>query len=255
MNPKAQDALNTIVSRFQSGDIAPIVQIACLRMPASWPAAHWTLANQVLAYMQTSTLDCRGYQQWITAKRQVQRGTHSAYIWAPILKATETEDGTKETHPIGFIPISVFPITATEGDPIADTFSPRTYPQLYDLTRSMGIEIEYIPIPQARGDCNTSGTRIHLATHHPKTFYHELAHACHARINGKLKGGQDPKQEIIAEFASCVLMSIYEGEDTTGNAWSYIQGYSNDPIQAITGVLSITGKILDYIENLKGKSQ
>ena len=91
------------------------------------------------------------------------------------------------------------------------------------------------------------GSEITLGTHDPEVFFHELAHAAHARIDG-LRPGQHTDQETIAEFTAAVLMALYGLGDRTGNAWRYIQSYSKDPLTAIQRALSTVEKVLILLE-------
>jgi hypothetical protein len=105
--------------------------------------------------------------------------------------------------------------------------------------------VHYQPLPSDRlGDCDVQGTRIRLGTHDAQIFFHELAHAAHARIEGRLKGGQDAGQEMVAEFTAAVLMHLYGLGDRTGNCWRYVQGYAADPLQAIVKALNTVEKVL-----------
>ncbi len=68
-----------------------------------------------------------------------------------------------------------------------------------------------------------------------------------ARIDGKLKGGQQIDQETIAEFTTAVLMDFYGLGDHTGNAWKYISQYAGDPLVAITKALGTVEKVLGVL--------
>ena len=57
-------------------------------------------------------------------------------------------------------------------------------------------------------------SEITLRAHDADVWFHELAHAVDARLTegGKLKGGQQQEQEIVAEMASGVLCQLYDIE-------------------------------------------
>ncbi len=61
-----------------------------------------------------------------------------------------------------------------------------------------------------------------------KTFFHELGHAAHEKVIGKLKSGQDPFQEIVAELTAQALCKLVgkDAKDTLGNTYKYIEGYA-----------------------------
>ena len=121
---------------------------------------------------------------------------------------------------------------------------------LVDVAQRLGVEITWQPLPPDRlGGCSVDGSRIRLASHDAAVFFHELAHAAHARLNGgQLKGGQHTGQETVAEFTAAVLMQFYGLQDRSGNAWRYIQGYSKDPLKAIVKALSTVEKVLHLLE-------
>lgn len=247
LSPEARTALDQVVRKFQSGDLAPIVDIARLRAKDGIPSDRWTLSNRVLAYFQTGTLDCRGFRQWQEAGRRVKAGARAAYILAPIMREVIDPD-TGEVHTVlmGFRSVSVFPVDVTDGKPVVPTsFAPATLPPLANVARDLGVSIEYLPLALGTyGDCTVRGDRIRLATHDDAVFFHELAHAAHARIDGKLKGGQHSDQETVAEFTSAVLMQMYGLRDHSGNAWRYISRYNADPLVAVVKALSTVEKVI-----------
>ena len=94
---------------------------------------------------------------------------------------------------------------------------------------------------------------IALATPEEKTFFHELAHAGHERIKGKLTPGQDPFQEIIAELCAQALCRLIgkSGEKYFGNSARYISRYAEkagiSPHTVCLKVLADTEKVLKLI--------
>jgi hypothetical protein len=247
----AQQIVKQLLDRFQSGDIAPLIEIATLKLTTdnSLPASRWSLCNQLLAYIQTGELDCRGFRQWEQVKRHVVKGAHAAYILGPVQIKTHEDDGSEAVKLVGFRSIPVFPSKMTDGEPIPEPVSlaPASLPPLFEVAQAWGIQVDYIPFKgDAYGSFHSISKTIRLATHEEKVFFHELAHAAHARLE-TLKGGQDPRQETIAEFTACVLMQIYGLHDITGYSWSYIQSYNHEPIKAIMEALDTINKILDQI--------
>ena len=248
-SPKAQAAIDRIVTRFQTGDLSPVVAAVRLCLPAGHPAGAWSLGNKALALAQADTLDCRGFRSWQDVGRQVVRGGSAIYIFKPLI--TKGDPDAEEPAPrlIGFAPIPVFAAAQTEGDPagLADV-TPTEMPPLAELAHGLGIRIQYTPLGEELGNCTVTGDRIRLGTAQNRVFWHELGHAVHARIVGKLRGGQNAHQETVAEFTSCVLAALYDDEDSTGNAWQYIQSYNADPMRAIGAALADVGEIVAFIE-------
>ena len=127
-------------------------------------------------------------------------------------------------------------------------YTPAELPPLADIAKKFNIQVEYVPVtPDKLGDCKTDGSKIRLGSQDTRVFFHELSHAIHARIDGKLKGGQQIDQETIAEFTTAVLMDFYDLGDHTGNAWRYISQYADDPIIAITKALGTVEKLLEML--------
>ena len=88
LSPKAQAALNQVISRLQAGDLSPVITIASIKRHPddNMPSSNWTMSNLLLAYMTTGDLDARGYKQWQNVGRQVQKGERAGYILVPIVK-------------------------------------------------------------------------------------------------------------------------------------------------------------------------
>jgi hypothetical protein len=245
LSPKAQASINKVIEQFKTGDLSPISKVARIRLDVSAPARKWSLSNKVLAFMQAEELDCRGFVQWQNIGRKVKKGSKAVYIFRPhtIIKTNENDE--KETICLGFSTVPVFAASCTEGDGNLPGYAPAELPPLADIAHRFGIQVDYVPVtPEKLGDCKIDGSSIRLGSHDTRVFFHELAHAIHARIDGGLKGGQQTSQETIAEFTTAVLMDFYGLGDHTGNAWKYISQYADDPIIAITKALGTVEKVL-----------
>ena len=251
LTENAQQIVKQLLDRFQSGDIAPLIQIATLKLTneTSIPASRWSICNQLLAYLQTGEIDCRGFRQWEQIHRHVVRGARAAYILGPIHIKEHTE-GTETSKLVGFKSIPVFPASMTEGEPIPAPIdlAPACLPPLYEVAQAWGIQVDYVPFGgSAYGSFQDYTKTIRLATVEEKVFFHELAHAAHARLE-TLKGGQDPHQETIAEFTSCVLMQVYGLSDSSGYTWEYIRSYNpENPVKAILEALDTIDKVINQI--------
>jgi hypothetical protein len=149
----------------------------------------------------------------------------------------------------GFRPVAVFGLDQTEGQDLPEVdYTPCALPPLADVAQRWSIEVEYQPLPENRlGSCKVDGTRIRLGSHAPEVFFHELAHAAHARLDGHLKDGQHVGQETVAEFTAAVLMHLYGLGNRTGNCWRYIQGYAEDPLHAVLKALGTVEKVLTLL--------
>lgn len=248
LSKRVRTSLDTVIQKFKAGDLSAITQVARIRLAADAPASRWSFANRVIALVQTGELDCRGYRQWQEIGRQVKKGSQAAYILRPwMVKKTREVDGEMEEYflCLGFSPIPVFPASATEGETPLLEYMPIQLPPLSEVANRLGILVNYVPVASDRlGDCDVTGQKIRLGSTDPAVFFHELAHAIHARLDGRLQGGQHVTQEIVAEFTATVLMELYGLRDHTGNAWRYIELYAKDPLQAITKALGTVEQVL-----------
>lgn len=254
ISAKAQETIDRVIAKFQAGDLSEVVELAKIKRQQgdTCPSSDWTLSNLILAFFTTEgSLDCRGYRQWQQVGRQVQRGQKSGCILVPMHKTITDDDSDKARKVlVGFKAVAVFGLEQTEGDDLpAFDYTPAELPHLYDVAHAMGIAVQFAPTGEL-GACATDGKHIALGTDHPKTFWHELGHAVHARIEGKLKGGQDALQETIAEFTACVLALLY-GQDYSGNAWQYISHYNKDPLAAIMQALGTVELVVAEIESVQ----
>ncbi|MFA6187635.1 MAG: hypothetical protein WC770_10570, partial [Phycisphaerae bacterium] len=82
-------------------------------------------------------------------------------------------------------------------------------------------------------------------------FFHELAHAAHERIEGKLAGGQAPGQEIVAELTAATLAQMYCPEANLGFSYEYVKSYAEKSQKTIEraclAVINTVGFVLDEI--------
>lgn len=245
LSAKAQASLDKVVARFQEGDLSPLVQASIIPLADDAPARKWSYSNRVLAFAQSNCLDCRGYRQWQKAGRQVQKGERASFILVPRLVKGE-KDGEDKMELRGFLTAAVFGYSQTDGEDI--DYEPKSPPPLAEVAERMGVSIAFSPFAgSALGSINPDGTQVTLSSHDVKTWFHELGHAVHSKLNGKLKGGQDEHQEAVAELASAVLMELYGYGDISGNCWKYVSGYSTDPLKAIMGAAQDVEQILAVI--------
>jgi hypothetical protein len=243
MTPNAEKAMQEVILKFQTGELSELIKIAAFQIPASWPSAKWTMGNKMLAYVQARTLNARGYQAWREVKRQVKKGAHGIYIWAPRMVKKE-EKGEEITQLIGFFPVAVFPIETTEGEPLTEEMTPLQLPPLFEVAARLGVTVTFQPvIPDRLGDCGHG--KINMGTDDPRVFWHELAHAAHEATDTEYKNRSSQYKEVVAEFTACVLAALY-GYDYTGTTWAYLKMFSQDPLKAIMKA----GHHIDQVLNL-----
>ena len=82
-----------------------------------------------------------------------------------------------------------------------------------------------------------------MASPDPEVFYHELAHSAHAKLK-PLKGGQDAKQEIVAEFVAATLAELDGSTVHLGTSYEYLEAYAKKIEKPVDkAVFSLLGEI------------
>ena len=124
-----------------------------------------------------------------------------------------------------------------------------------DKAKEWGLNVKAIP-----GNYNYYGyfsndkKEIAMATEEESVFFHELAHAAHARIKNR-DGNQQSKtweKEIVAELTAATLCRIVgKTSKHLGNSYRYIRHYSEraglTPIKGILSVLATVEQVLSHI--------
>lgn len=248
LSEKAQQSINKVIEKFQSGDLSPVTKVARIQLDPSAPARRWSLSNKILAFVQAGELDCRGFRQWQEVGRNVKKGSKALYIFRPHTIKTKEKENEEELICVGFSAVPVFAASDTEGEDLGTIYHTQELPPLLDVAKKFGIDVAFVPVlPDRLGDARPDGNKIRIGSHNPSIFFHELTHAIHSKIDGGLKGGQHEDQETIAEFTSAVLMDFYGLGDNTGNAWKYISHYAKDPLVAITKALGTVERVLEVL--------
>jgi len=259
---KVDTTLGKLVEEFKTGDIPEKVAILTFP-PFDVPSNKWSLSNRVIMMMH-GTSDARGFRQWGQEDRQVKKGSKAFHILGPQMIKTKRKNpktGEEEEYSFcrGFFPIPVFRVEDTDGEKL--DYEKIELPELplKEKAEQWGISVNAVAF---QGDCygyfqwspNGGQEAISLATPEEKTFFHELSHAAHKRIkNGKMNGGQDAKQEIVAELSAQVLCRLVgkSDKDTRGNTYEYIKHYAEkmkkNVGQACVSVLSDVEKVLKEI--------
>jgi len=253
MNSKIKLVLDSILEKFRTGDIPEAVALASFPA-ADMPSGKWSFMNRMLMFI-SGTFDARGFRQWKEVDRRVKKGAKAIHILVPCFKKEVDEESGEETSMLRFFKTApVFRSEDTEGKSLEYPGLELPKLPLIDRARQWGISVVAIPGNyRFRGCFLPENKEIALATPEEKTFFHELAHASHEKIKGKIKSGQDPFQEIVAELSAQALCKIVgkQPTDTTGNSYKYIESYADElglsPYTACLRVLSDTEKVLGLI--------
>jgi len=199
------------------------------------------------------TQDARGFRQWNETNRYVKKGSKALYILVPFIKKVG-KDGDDKGILCGFGCKPVFRAEDTDGEPLDYLKIESPNFPLIEKADEWGISVKSIPGNFSYYGCfSTTRREIALATKDECVFFHELAHAGHEKVGGKLKNGQDPYQEIIAELTSHCLCYLVgkSGGKYIGNAYRYIDKYAEkiqmNPYTACLKVIRDTENVLDLI--------
>lgn len=254
MFPNVKKVLDSLIEEFKNNDIPE--SIAIVKYPTvNVPCNSWSLMNLLLVLLH-HTKDARGLRQWKEAKRHVKKGAKSFQILVPCFKKQE---GEEEKGLAYFTTGNVFKVEDTEGEPLDYQLLQLPDLPLIEKAKEWGITVEAIGgNTHCYGYYKPSAKIIALATPQEKTFLHELTHVADEKAIGKLKGGQDPIQEIVAELGAQALCRMVgkDPQNTTGNSYRYIEAYAKEVnltvYSACLKVLSRVDKALNLI--LKGGS-
>ena len=254
MNEKVKDALQSIVKRFENGDIPEVIAYSTFPIP-NIPAAKWSLLNRMLMFI-AGTSDARGFRQWQEVRRHVKKGAKAFTILAPRFLKKHPDDGDEKeerTLLAGFLAVPVFKVEDTEGEPLDYQQIELPKLPLIEVAQRWGISVKAIPGNYLYAGCFSQERKeIALATKEESIFFHELAHAAHQRILGELQKGQDWRQEIVAELAAASLCKIVgKTSKFLGNSYQYIEKYAAQanltPWQGCIRVMGEVERVLNLI--------
>jgi hypothetical protein len=272
MNEKVKLALESILQRFESGDIPEAIAYSTFPV-YDIPSARWSLLNRLLMFI-AGTRDARGIKQWNQAGRHVKKGAKAFTILAPrIIKKVVGDNGNGEDKELeegdqgetikvlaGFLGIPVFRVEDTEGEPLVyETIKLPELP-LMEVAQSWGVSVKGIPWDRLYyGFFRHDRNEIALATEEETVFFHELSHVAHQKVlDEKLRNGQDWKQEIVAELSAVVLCHLFGKTPSRhlGNSYRYISRYAGEtgltPVQGCYQVMKDVEAVLNLIFNHVG---
>ncbi len=228
-----QGVLDGILNSFETGNIVDAVAMASFPM-SNVPSKAWSFRNRTLQAISNST-DCRGFKQWKDVGRYVKKGSKAVYILTPCFKKVDKDKELENTDNkvISFFKATpVFRYEDTEGDAIEHINIDLPELPLFKKAQDWNILVEATEGSlNYLGYFNQDANKIVLASPEESVFFHELAHAAHARVrkNSPLKGGQDPLQEIVAELSAQALCRLVgkTADKSAGNSYKYIKNYAS----------------------------
>lgn len=255
MSEKAKTILEEVRQKLLSGNVGPLVDFAKLQVKGyEKPMSKWSTLNQLLAYITTGSIDCRGIDQWRQVGRWIKprsEGGRATYIRVRCVvkldpKKPETDDNIAKAY---YKWVPVFPDHATQGEPLPEPepVVVDQLPDLYEVCRKCGIKVEYADLPGAWGCIDNAATTIKLKTKHPKVFYHELAHAIRLKNDWYNQKDYDG-EEAIADTVACVFSELFDGEDTTHETHAYLTHYLGSIDRMVTFLGDINKTMLTLLD-------
>lgn len=236
-----KDVMAGLLESFKSGDLPEAVARTYTQFP-DVPCTGYSVVNRLLI-LDAGTSDARGYRQWERAGRHVRKGTKAFHIFVP--RMVRKKDGEDEKTCVGFAMVPLFRYEDTEGEPLPE-HTPASLPPLMDVARKAGIQVTWGQSSHGEyGYFDPGANRINLSSEDPKTFFHELVHAYDNKA-ARLKAGQDPVQECVAEFGACVLARMF-GIPVDRWSYDYIKSYTGEVPNMCQKVLARVDKIVRAI--------
>lgn len=258
MNVQVTTVLNGLVKEFEDGSRIPeALAYASFPIPHI-PSASWSFVNQMIMFL-SNTNDARGYRQWQEVERHVKKGAKAISILVPRFSKVELKKDEEELVLAGFMCGCVFRYEDTDGKPLE--YENLTLPELplRERAEQWGVSVKAIPgSVRLNGYYRPDTQTICLATPEEKTFFHELSHVAHEKLQGSLKIGQDPFQEIVAELSAQALCRIVgkDGAKYFGNSYRYIEDYAkrmNETPQS--AVFKVIGEVEQVLKLILGKTK
>ena len=249
INQHVKDAIQKVVETLRTGNIETIAY-AVFKTQRGYPSDSWSFLNRLIMTC-SGTEDARGFRQWNQAERRLKKGTKAIYIIVPGLvktKTTNEKDEEEEDKKRFYMSKPVYRFEDTTGTPREeDGFKPEIPVNLAQVAEGLGLEIKAKRYTgEEYGYFIPSQKEIALMSPDLDVFLHELAHGVDNKINGKLKGGQQPKQEIVAELSAAVVGHLL-GRKLNGHSRDYIHDYSGGSWKPVFVLLDRVNKVVSYI--------
>lgn len=250
-NQHVKDAIAKVVETLRTGNIENIAY-AVFQTQRGYPSDAWSFLNRLIMKC-SGTEDARGFRQWNRAGRRLKKGTKAIYITVPGLvktnaKTTNEEGEEEDEKRRVYMAKPVYRVEDTTGTPREeDGFKPEIPANLAQVAEGLGLEIKAKRYTgEEYGYFCASQKEIAVMSPDLDVFLHELVHGVDAQINGKLKGGQQPKQEIVAELSAEVVAFLL-GRKLNGRSRDYIQDYSGGSWKPVFALLDRVNKVVSYI--------
>lgn len=279
---KVHEACGRIVEMFQSPERLPGALAPAFIDCGTW-MSRWSIRNQFIA-MFVGTADAMTIYNWkrFAGREPLETFTDQAaklgyipggfHILRPVkrqfwitIEDEETGQKTrvKREKVIGYTPHYVYPIENTR---VTDEGLWAKWSEKNEKARRVIEEMPFIDMLKAKGlnfrvegMCGALGYYdpreqvIALGVENMATQFHEVGHFYDDQCGNLVKGkGQDPGNEIVAEFFGATLLSMlgFEYEADLGGAWAYIKNYAQRK-EGNTSTVAILGAVNDLMWRVK----
>jgi antirestriction protein ArdC len=205
-----------------------------------------------------------GYRKWQEMGRQVRRGERGISILAPRFRVEEDEETSQKVRRLaGFIGVSVFDVSQTDGDPLpsVESFVHRLdgdapqllWDRLAEQVAAAGFTLERGE-PSVHGANGVTDFLSRTVTVAPwfsqaqatKTLAHELAHV---QMHEQGEGSR-ARREVEAESVAYIVCRAL-GLETADYSFGYVAGWSGGDVKVVqetgTRVMAVASQILDAL--------
>ena len=239
---------------------------AYLEMKAIMPS--YSFRNLILAKAQLPQARfLASFKHWNTLGRKVKKGSKSLKILAPRFK----KDDEDENRLTGFIPVPVFDVSQTEGEPLpierikievdGDCMEARHIIGWAEaIAEKDNCPIMYGNSDDAYGYYVPSEHRIVVSdkvpmNHQCKTLVHELVHS---KVHRYDRNSSRTEKEVVAEGTAFVVCS-YFNLDTSDYSFRYVKGWANGEQETLlkygSQICDTAKKIIEEFEEIEEKEK
>lgn len=256
-NGRVRDAMETVIEAFEQDNLEKVA-LAVFKGEGK-PSDKWSFFNRLIMLMH-DTFDARGFKQWKGVDRKVKKDAKAFHILGPVHKKVPVKKKSEEIDEdgevmeveevvyvdklVGFKPIPVFRYEDTEGEPLPEEDFQVDIPfEFNGIIEELGVKVRTTAFRYYYGRYNIQSKEIVLSSPELMVFLHELSHAVDDKLNG-IEGGQNPLQEVVAEFSAAVIGYLIGYQVPLGNVRDYIEYYG---FKELFRALNRVEKVVNYI--------
>jgi hypothetical protein len=222
---------------------------------------HYSPANQwLIMFQKPDASQVAGFHTWKNQfNRHVLKGQKAIRILAPVFKNIENEEGDKIKKLVYFKTVSVFDISQTDGEELAELNVWKSRDKLPELenalkayAQKLGLKVNINNnIGEAEGMIN-SKNEIHLkAESGTKTLAHEIAHylAGHTKTGGHDKPHKI--RELEAESTAFTVCDYFGLSADNAPNYLHLTGLTSDDLKnSLDTISQLSKKMITELEAL-----